>query len=149
MLELKNLTVQVGENTVLQDVSIAFKSGETVYIVGKNGGGKSSLLMSVMGYPKYRIESGDILLNGVSLIGMNITERARSGVFLALQNIPEIPGVRLLEFLRTIYNEKLSWSGSDVKPLTPFMFRKFISQKFRKFGISESFLDRELNVGFS
>jgi Fe-S cluster assembly ATP-binding protein len=149
MLELKNLSVSVGEKSVLRSIDIQFQTGKTYYVVGKNGGGKSSLAMSVMGYPKYRITAGTIELDGKDISNMDITERAHLGIFLALQNIPEIPGIKLGEFLRTISNEKLKREHPETKPVTPFLFRRYIVQKLEKLGLPESFLGRDLNVGFS
>jgi Fe-S cluster assembly ATP-binding protein len=149
MLELNHYSVSVGEKSVLQNIDIQFLPGKTYFIVGKNGGGKSSLAMSIMGYPKYRMTSGTILLDGVDISDMDIAERARHGIFLALQNIPEIPGIKLGEFLRTISNEKLKREHPEAKPVTPFLFRRYVAQKLQKLGLSESFLERDLNVGFS
>ncbi len=149
MLELKNYSVSVGEKSVLQSMDIQFLPGKIYFIVGKNGSGKSSLVMSMMGYPQYRLTEGVILLDGVDISQSDIAERARSGMFLALQNIPEIPGIKLGEFLRTIFNEKLKREGAEVKPMTPFVFRRFLGQKLQKLGLPEAFLDRDLNVGFS
>lgn len=149
MLELKNYSVSVGEKSVLRDVNIQFLPGKTYFVVGKNGGGKSSLAMSVMGYPKYRMTGGTIELDGMDMSNMDITERANRGIFLALQNIPEIPGIKLGEFLRTISNEKLKREHPETKPVTPFLFRRYVVQKLQKLGLPESFLGRDLNVGFS
>ncbi len=149
MLEIKNLSISVGEKSVLNHIDILFQTGKTYFVVGKNGGGKSSLAMSIMGYPKYRITSGTIELDGQNISNLDITERAHLGIFLALQNIPEIPGIKLGEFLRTISNEKLKREHPETKPVTPFLFRRYIVQKLQKLGLPESFLSRDLNVGFS
>ncbi|MDD2745067.1 MAG: Fe-S cluster assembly ATPase SufC [Candidatus Gracilibacteria bacterium] len=149
MLELKNLSVSVGEKSVLQGVHLQFQPGKIYFIVGKNGGGKSSMAMSIMGYPNYQVTEGSIWLDGEDITGLDITNRAQKGIFLALQNIPEIPGIKLGEYLRTIYLEKLKRDTPEIKPLMPFVFRRFIVQKLQKLGLSESFLGRDLNVGFS
>lgn len=149
MFEIKNLSVSVGEKSVLRDVSLQFQKGKTYFVVGKNGGGKSSLAMTVMGYPKYKITAGSLWLDGADITNSNITERACAGIFLALQNIPEIPGIKLGEYLRTIYNEKLKRDQPETKALTPFVFRRFVTAKLQKLGLSDGFLDRDLNVGFS
>ncbi|MFZ4461223.1 MAG: hypothetical protein ACOYN2_01400 [Patescibacteria group bacterium] len=80
---------------------------------------------------------------------MGATERAKLGIFLSLQNIPEIPGVKLSEYLRTIYNERLKREKPDTKAITPFIFRRFLKPFLAKLHIPEAFLDRDLNVGFS
>ncbi len=102
-----------------------------------------------MGHPRYKLINGSILLNGKSIDSLSVSERATEGIFLSFQNIPEIPGVKLSEFLRTIYNEHLKRTNPETKPLTPFVFTKFVRPIFEKFSLPLSFLDRDLNVGFS
>jgi Fe-S cluster assembly ATP-binding protein len=149
MLELKNLSVSVGEKSVLRDINLQFQPGKIYFVVGKNGGGKSSMVMSIMGYPNYHITEGSLWLDGENITECDITTRSQKGIFLALQNIPEIPGIKLGEYLRTIYLEKLKRDSPETKPLMPFVFRRFIVQKLQKLGLAENFLDRDLNVGFS
>jgi Fe-S cluster assembly ATP-binding protein len=148
-LHLKALEVCVGELQVLKGITAEFPLGTTTCIIGKNGSGKSSLAMTVMGHPKYRVTGWDILLDGTSLAQTSPTERAHLGIFLALQNIPEIPGIKLSEYLRTIYNEHLKRTQPEVKPLTPFVFKRFVVPLFVKFWLAPEFLERDLNVGFS
>ena len=93
----------------------SFGLGTTTCIVGKNGSGKSSLALAILGYPQYRMVGGSITIDGVQITALSITERAHLGLFVALQNIPEIPGIRLGEFLRTIYNERLKRTNPDTK----------------------------------
>ena len=91
MLEIKNLSVNVGEKNILNQISLDFELGKNYCILGKNGSGKSSLAMTLMGHPNYTIVEGDLFLDGVSLKGLSPDERAKRGIFLAFQQIPEIP----------------------------------------------------------
>lgn len=102
-----------------------------------------------MGHPKYHVDAGDILLRGESIREMPSDERSSRGLFLALQNVPEIPGIRVGEYLRNIANRKAKRKDPDAKPLSPFLFKRFITPYFERIGLAPSFLDRDLSVGFS
>lgn len=91
MLEVKDLTVTVDGKRILQEVSLAFATGKTYFLLGRNGSGKSSLAMTMAGHPKYRISSGDIFIDGHPIGSIAPEERNRLGVFLSMQSIPEIP----------------------------------------------------------
>ena len=106
MLQIKNLSVKVGEKQILNQISFDFETGKNYCILGKNGSGKSSLAMTLAGNPKYEISKGAILLDGQNLTEMTPDERNKAGIFLTFQNIPEIPGVKLFEFLKTIYDAR-------------------------------------------
>ncbi len=143
MLEIKKLNVYVEEKNLLKDVSIRFELGKNYCILGKNGSGKSSLAMTIMGNPKYTVKSGDIVLNTESIKDMPPNERAKCGIFLAFQHIPEIPGLKLFEFLRTIYNTKHNQEYSFLQ------FKKIVEPLLQELHIEKDFLWRDLNVGFS
>lgn len=160
MLEVRNLTVGVEEKTILKDISLSFKAGETYALLGHNGSGKSSLAMTIAGHPKYKVTEGGIFLDGTDSTTetkqsseeihiLSASERAQRGIFLAFQNVPEIRGVRLSEFLRSMYNEHLKRTSPDTKPFSPFLFKRFLTKEAASLGISESFFDRDLFVGFS
>ena len=142
-LEVKNLYVKVEDKQVLKGVNAKFEIGKNYTILGKNGSGKSTFAYALMGHPKYEITEGDILLDGESLLDLTPDERAKKGIFLAFQNIPEIPGVKLFEFLRTIYN---AWKGTNETFLS---FKKIIMPLLEELEIPKEFLWRDLNVGFS
>ncbi len=146
MIQLKNLKVTVEWKEILRDMSISFEKGKTYFLLGQNGSGKSSLALTLMGHPKYHVQEGSVTLDGEDLISMNPDERSHKWLFLSLQNIPEVRGVRLGEYLRTIHNKNLS---SGTKPLSPFLCRRYLTTLTKELGIPESFLDRDLNVGFS
>lgn len=143
MVELKNVSVEVEWKKVLNDISLKFEPGKNYCLLGKNGSGKSSLALSVMGHPSYQIVGGEIFVDGENIGHMNPDERAQKWIFLAFQTIPEIPGVKLFEFLRTIYSAK---NGKQESFLS---FKKIIEPLLVELGIDKEFLRRDLNVGFS
>lgn len=149
VLEIRSLSVRAEGKDILRGVSATFPTGGVSYLLGKNGSGKSSLSFSIAGHPKYRVESGEMYLDGESLSGLSPEERAAKGIFLSLQNVPEIRGVKLSEYLRAIVNAKLKREDPSAKPLTPFVAKRLFLKEASSLGIPESFLDRELNVGFS
>ena len=104
-LEIKNLHVSVetdqGTKSILKGVDLVIRSGETHAIMGPNGSGKSTLAYSIAGHPKYTVTDGEILLDGENVLEMSVDERARAGLFLAMQYPVEIPGVSVSNFLRT------------------------------------------------
>ena len=104
-LEIKNLHVTVetdaGTKEILRGVDLTIRSGETHAIMGPNGSGKSTLAYSIAGHPKYTVTEGEILLDGENVLEMSVDERARAGLFLAMQYPVEIPGVSVSNFLRT------------------------------------------------
>lgn len=146
MIEVRNLSVWVEWKHILRDVSVSFAVGKIYFILGQNGSGKSSLALTLMGHPKYLIEQGNISLDGKDITKMSPDERSQKGLFLSLQNVPEIRWVRLGEYLRTIYNRTIP---AGTKALSPFLFRRFVKPFLAELSFSESFLDRDLNVGFS
>ena len=143
MLKITNLSAQVENKEILHSISFDFQSGKNYCILGKNGSGKSSLAMLITGNPKYEITDGTIELDGQVLNEMSTDERARAGIFLTFQNIPEIPGVKLFEFLKSIYDAK------SETPSTFLSFKKIIEPLMQELEIPKDFLWRDLNVGFS
>ena len=105
VLEIKNLQVSVvtdaGNKEILRGVDITIKSGETHAIMGPNGSGKSTLAYSIAGHPKYIITGGSVTLDGADVLEMSVDERAKAGLFLAMQYPVEVPGVSVSNFLRT------------------------------------------------
>lgn len=143
MLKITNLSAQIENKEILHSISFDFQSGKNYCILGKNGSGKSSLAMLITGNPKYEITGGTIELDGQVLNEMSPDERARAGIFLTFQNIPEIPGVKLFEFLKSIYDAK------SETPSTFLSFKKIIEPLMQELEIPKDFLWRDLNVGFS
>ncbi len=101
---INQLSVSVEERPILQEVSLSIAAGQVHALMGPNGSGKSSLAYAVMGHPRYTITGGTIALDGHDLTQLPTDKRARSGLFLALQQPPEIPGVRVRTFLREAWS---------------------------------------------
>ncbi len=138
MLEVRDLHAEVDGKPVLRGVSIKVAPGELALVVGPNGSGKSSLLRTVAGDPRYHVTSGDVLLNGESILGISPDERAKKGLFLAFQAPPEFEGVTLATvLLRAAGRERDPRAFSELAALAA------------KVGLDPSYLSRPLNKGFS
>lgn len=144
-LEIKDLYVSVEENMILQGVNLIVKGGETHAIMGPNGTGKSTLASICMGHPKYKIESGDILLDGVSIIDKSIDERSRMGLFLAMQNPTEVPGVTNFDFVKAAKQTRME-EGKHLR-VGKFILEFEDASKDLKMG--KGLAHRFLNQGFS
>lgn len=143
MLQIKDLSVKIEDKNVLDKITINFQPGKNYCILWKNWSWKSSLALTIMWHPKYEILDGEIYIDSKSILDMEAHERASEWIFLAFQNIPEIKGVKLFEFLRTIYSAKIWENLSFIK------FKKIIIQHMEELHIDTEFLWRDLNVGFS
>ncbi len=142
-LEIKDLYVNIEDKEILKGINLTVKSGEIHALMGPNGNGKSTLLMAIMGHPKYEIISGDILVDGESILEMDVNERSKAGLFLAMQNPQTIPGVSNLEFLKYIVN-----AHSDEKKKLQEIF-KDIKQGAKELDFDLNMLKRFVNDGFS
>lgn len=143
MLKIENLSVKIENKTILDKVNLNFQTWKNYCILGKNGSGKSSLAMTIMGHPKYEVDTWKIEINSESILEMTPDERAKLWIFLAFQNIPEIKGLKLFEFLRTIYN------AANDENLSFIQFKSIIDPLVEKIHLNRDFLWRDLNVGFS
>lgn len=139
----------MGEKSILENISLQFELGKNYLILWKNGSGKSSLSQFLMGNPIYQHISWSVHLDGNDLLTLDPSQRAQAGLFLSFQNIPEIPGVKYSEYLRTIYNHFLKQYTPETKPLSPFIFERFIKKYLDELHIDSNFLQRDLNVWFS
>lgn len=145
VLEVKDLHVTVEGKEILKGVNLKMSTGEIHAIMGPNGTGKSTLSSTIMGNPAYKITKGDILLNGKSIIDLPVDERARMGLFLAMQYPQEIPGVTNAEFVKSAINARRP--KDDPIPLMDFIKR--LDETLEILDMSEEMADRYLNEGFS
>jgi Fe-S cluster assembly ATP-binding protein len=146
-LEIRDLHVSVdaeGEaKEILKGVDLTVKQGETHAIMGPNGSGKSTLAYSIAGHPKYTVTSGQVLLDGEDVLSMTVDERARAGLFLAMQYPVEVPGVSVANFLRT--------SATAIRGEAPKLrtWVKEVNAAMSQLQMDSSFAERSVNEGFS
>ena len=147
VLEIKNLQVSViteaGNKEILRGVDLTVKPGETHAIMGPNGSGKSTLAYSIAGHPKYLITGGSVTLDGIDVLEMSVDERAKAGLFLAMQYPVEVPGVSVSNFLRTAVTairgeapKVRTWVGE-------------VKEAMASLNIDTAFSERNVNEGFS
>ena len=147
LLEIKNLQVSVvtdaGDKEILRGVDLTIRSGETHAIMGPNGSGKSTLAYSIAGHPKYLITGGSVTLDGADVLEMTVDERAKAGLFLAMQYPVEVPGVSVSNFLRTAVTairgeapKVRTWVGE-------------VKDAMASLNIDTAFSERNVNEGFS
>ena len=147
-LEVKDLHVSVtsnddGDIPILKGVDLTVKSGETHAVMGPNGSGKSTLSYAIAGHPKYTVTSGSITLDGQDVLEMSVDERARAGLFLAMQYPIEVPGVSMSNFLRT--------AATAVRGEAPKLrhWVKEVKTAMSDLDIDPAFSERSVNEGFS
>ncbi len=146
-LEIRDLHVSVNTDDepkeILRGVDLTVKSGQTHAIMGPNGSGKSTLAYSIAGHPKYTITGGTVTLDGVDVLDMSVDERARAGLFLAMQYPVEVPGVSVANFLRTA---KTAVDGEAPKLRT---WVKDVNSAMERMSMDTAFAQRSVNEGFS
>lgn len=147
ILKIQNLEVKIDNNVIIQNLNLSINSGEIHAIMGKNGSGKSTLAKVIAGHPQYKVTEGNIIFNSQNITHMAPEERSHNGIFLAFQYPIEIPGVSNSDFLRTAYNaKKIAKNENELDPLS---FLDIINKKVQEIEMNTSFLDRNVNEGFS
>ena len=142
-LEVRDLTVNVDDTEILRGVNVTVQAGETHALMGPNGSGKSTLAYAVAGHPKYTVTGGTVLLDGQDVLAMAVDERARAGLFLAMQYPVEVPGVSVSNFLRT--------SVTAIRGEAPKLrlWVKELKDAMKALEMDPVFAERNVNEGFS
>lgn len=144
-LQINNLHAKVEDKEILKGLSLEIKGGEVHAIMGPNGTGKSTLASTLMGHPKYEVTEGSVTFNGKDLLEMAVDERARAGLFLAMQYPSEITGVTNADFLRSAINARRG-EGNEISLMK---FIRELDSKMATLEMDEAFAHRYLNEGFS
>ncbi|WP_303966690.1 MULTISPECIES: Fe-S cluster assembly ATPase SufC [Sporosarcina] len=145
ILEIKDLHVQIEDKEILKGVTLTINTNEIHAIMGPNGTGKSTLASAIMGHPKYEVTSGSITLDGEDVLAMEVDERARAGLFLAMQYPSEITGVTNADFLRSGVNARRE-EGDEISLMK---FIREMDSKMEVLEMQEDMATRYLNEGFS
>ena len=147
MLEIKNLHANIGEKEILKGINLTVREGEVHAIMGPNGSGKSTLSAVITGHPAYTVTSGEILFNGKNILDLPPEDRSREGIFLSFQYPVEIPGVSIVNFMRTAVNEHRKYKGQP--PLSAGEFLKLMREKKEYVELDNRLANRSVNEGFS
>ena len=142
-LKIENLHVSIEDREIVKGIDLEINTGEIHALMGPNGNGKSTLLSTIMGHPKYKVTQGKMTLDGQDVLSMSIDERSRAGIFLGMQYPQEIPGVITSDFLRAAMN------AHQEKPVSLFKFIKELDKNIEDLKMNENLAHRYLNEGFS
>jgi Fe-S cluster assembly ATP-binding protein len=144
LLLIEGLRVEVEGREIIRDLNLSLDKGEIHALMGPNGSGKSTLAYVLTGRPGYDITAGKVLYRGESILDLAPDERAKSGIFLAFQYPTEVPGVSVVNFLRTAYN-----AIHPDSPKSAMDFRLYLQEKIELLEIPSELVDRYVNQGFS
>ncbi|MCI2901209.1 Fe-S cluster assembly ATPase SufC [Staphylococcus hominis] len=144
-LEIKDLHVSIEDKEILKGVNLTINTGEVHAIMGPNGTGKSTLSSAIMGHPSYEVTQGEVLLDGVNILELEVDERAKAGLFLAMQYPSEITGVTNADFMRSAINAKRE-EGQEINLM---QFIKKLDKQMEFLDIDKDMAQRYLNEGFS
>ncbi|WCN38352.1 Fe-S cluster assembly ATPase SufC [Aneurinibacillus uraniidurans] len=144
-LQIKDLRVAIDNKQILKGLNLEIKGGEVHAIMGPNGTGKSTLASSIMGHPKYTVTGGSVVLDGADVLDMEVDERARKGLFLAMQYPSEISGVTNADFLRSAINAR----QEEGKEISLIKFIRQMDKQMEMLEMDSSFSQRYVNEGFS
>lgn len=143
LLEIQDLSVSVENKTILSGINMSINTGEVHVLMGQNGTGKSTLVSTIMGDSRYKIDSGKIIFKGEDITDYSADERAKLGVFMSFQNPHEVPGISLENFLRTSRGALTGKTPGVIK------FQKELYAMMEELNMDKSYAQRYLNVGFS
>jgi Fe-S cluster assembly ATP-binding protein len=144
-LEIKNLSVAIGQNEIIRNLSLRVGAGEVHAIMGPNGSGKSTLAKVIAGHPDYEVRGGEVLMDGENILELAPDERARKGLFLAFQYPSEVPGVTIANFMRAAVQARLP----EDEQLEATDYYAKLYEKMDLLHIDRSFTSRAVNDGFS
>lgn len=146
-LQIKGLQVNVEDKQILKGVDLTIQGGEVHAIMGPNGTGKSTLASAIMGHPTYTVTGGEVILNGEDVLEMEVDERARKGLFLAMQAPREVSGVTNTDFMFAALNNVRQERGQE--PVARVVFGRDYQKKAASMKIDDQYAERYLNEGFS
>lgn len=147
ILEIKNLSVSFGNKQLLTDINMSVRTGARMLLAGHNGSGKSTLVGAIAGNPDYTASAGQIIFDGHDITNESATARALAGIFTGAQNVPEIPGLTIISFLKhSLAAHRRFASGQDL-PMGEFL--ETLESAREKLNIPREWLNRCVNVGFS
>ena len=144
-LEIKDLHVSIEDKEILKGVNLTINTGEIHAVMGPNGTGKSTLSSAIMGHPSFEVTQGEVLLDGVNVLELDVDDRAKAGLFLAMQYPPEITGVTNADFMRSAINAKRE-EGEEINLM---QFIKKLDKEMDFLDIDQDMAQRYLNEGFS
>ena len=144
-LEIKDLHVSIEDKEILKGVNLTINTGEVHAVMGPNGTGKSTLSSAIMGHPSYEVTQGEVLLDGVNILELDVDDRAKAGLFLAMQYPSEITGVTNADFMRSAINAKRE-EGEEINLM---QFIKKLDKEMDFLDIDQDMAQRYLNEGFS
>lgn len=147
MLEIKNLSVSLGDKQLLTDINMNITRGARHLLAGHNGSGKSTLAATIAGNPEFTINHGEIIFDGHNITNENTTTRALLGIFLGAQNVPEIPGLTVLSFLKHSMAAHHHFNTGHDLSMGEFLSK--LESVRNKLNIPKEWLNRSINVGFS
>lgn len=142
-LRIQNLHVSIGDKEILKGIDLQVNTGEIHALMGPNGNGKSTLMAAIMGHPNYKVTEGSITFDGVDVLEMPVDERSKAGLFLAMQNPQDIPGVTNSDFLRAAVN------AHRETPVSLFEFIKQMEAAIKQMDLKSDLAHRFINEGFS